>query len=313
MEGTLRSRLRKTAKAASVGAFLALDRVGLHVLPKHYYSSVPDMAWLRKHRNAWQKPASLVGVRWNLDEQLEWLRKICRGYYAEVQGLSLYRQALASGVGLGYGPIESQVLHCFIRSAGPRTIIEIGGGVTTALMAEASKMNARDGGRSARLVSIEPFPNPVLRALPDVTHIEQTGQEVSASVFDQLEAGDLLFVDSTHVVKAGSDVLRIYLEIIPRLKPGVFIHIHDIYLPYLYPRDLLNNFFDWQESSLVLALLTNNPRLSVLCCESALHYERAAELKQILSDYQPEPNENGLSPNGRRTGDFPSSLWLKTA
>ena len=94
------------------------------------------MAWLRKHRNAWQKPASLVGVRWNLDEQLEWLGKICRGYYAEVQGQSLYRQALASGVGLGYGPIESQVLHCFIRSAGPRTIIEIGGGVTTALMAE---------------------------------------------------------------------------------------------------------------------------------------------------------------------------------
>src|SRR5205807_7085104 len=172
MEGTLRSRLRKTAKAASVGAFLAHDRVGLHVLPKHYYSSVPDMAWLRKHRNAWQKPASLVGVRWNLDEQLDWLRKICRGYYAEVQGLSLYRQALASGVGLGYGPIESQVLHCFIRSAGPRTIIEIGGGVTTALMAEASKMNARDGGRSARLVSIEPFPNPVLRALPELAHID---------------------------------------------------------------------------------------------------------------------------------------------
>ncbi len=265
-------------KAASVRAFLALDRVGLHVLPKHYYSSVPDMAWLRKHRNAWQKPASLVGVRWNLDEQLEWLRKICRPYYAEVQGLGLYRSILASGVGLGYGPIESQVLHCFIRSAGPRTIIEIGGGVTTALMAEASKMNARDGGRSGRLVSVEPFPNSALRALPDVTHIEQTGQEVSASVFDQLEAGDLLFIDSTHVVKAGSDVL----------------------------------LFDWQESSLVLALLTNNPRLSVLCCESALHYERAAELKQILSDYQPEPNDNGLSPNGRRTGDFPSSLWLKT-
>src|SRR3989440_6088698 len=101
MEGTLRSRLRKTAKAASVRAFLALDSVGLHVLPKHYYTSVPDRAWLRKHRSAWQKPASLIGVRWNLEEQLEWLRKICRSYYGEVQGLGLYRSILASGVGPG--------------------------------------------------------------------------------------------------------------------------------------------------------------------------------------------------------------------
>src|SRR5256886_10520731 len=166
MEGTMRSRLRKTAKAASVRAFLALDRVGLHVLPKHYYSSVPDMAWLRKHRNAWQKPASLVGVRWNLDEQLDWLRKICRGYYAEVQGLSLYRQALASGVGLGYGPIESQVLHCFIRSAGPRTIIAIAGGGAPAPLGGGPKMNPRDRGRRGGAGAPRPYPHPAPRPPP---------------------------------------------------------------------------------------------------------------------------------------------------
>lgn len=307
-----REQLRKAAKSASVRAFLALDRVGLHVLPKHYYSSVPDMAWLRSHRQAWQKPAPMLGIRWDLDEQIAWLRKICQPYYHEVKGLGRYQATLDSGVGLGYGPIESQVLHCFMRSVAPPTVVEIGGGVTTALMVEASEMNARDGGRASRYISVEPFPTPALERLSGVTHLKQPAQEVSPSVFEELSAGDLLFIDSTHVVKAGSDVLRIYLDIMPRLKPGVFIHIHDIFLPYLYSRDLMHNFFDWQETSLVLALLTNNPRLSVLCCESALHYERPRQLAEILSDYEPEPNDNGLSPNGRRTGHFPSSLWLRT-
>jgi hypothetical protein len=87
-----------------------------------------------------------------------------------------------------------------------------------------------------------------------------------------LSAGDLLFIDSTHAVKVGSDVVRIYLEIIPHLPAGIFLHIHDVYLPYAYPRDVFSMPYWWQETGLLIALLTNNPRLSVLTCLSALHY-----------------------------------------
>ncbi len=79
-----------------------------------------------------------------------------------------------------------------------------------------------------------------------------------------LGAGDLLFIDSTHVVRTGSELAHIYLELIPRLQPGVVIHIHDIYLPYLYSPDIYESMFDWQETTLVAALLTGNPGLRVL-------------------------------------------------
>lgn len=113
-------------------------------------------------------------------------------------------------------------------------------------------------------------------------------------IFDELETGDLVFIDSSHSVKVGSDVLRIYLDIIPNLSLGVFIQIHDIFLPYLYPRDALTSFSGWQETSLVLALLTNQNKLETLACISWLHYQCPEKLKEILPDYTPQGNHFGL-------------------
>jgi hypothetical protein len=133
---------------------------------------------------------------------------------------------------------------------------------------------------------------------------------VDLSLFRQLEAGDLLFIDSSHAVKTGSDVLMLYLEVIPMLKPGVLIHIHDIYLPYTYSPDCLENYFGWQETALLLALLKGNPGLRVLCCFSALHHGKREALQQILADYSPpEKFALGLAPAAAR-GHFPSSIWL---
>ena len=297
----------------STQAFMALDRIGLHVLPKHYYSAVPDYSWLRKSRAAWAGRTCLVGVHWDLQEQLEWVANVCRHYYHEVEGLSFYRDLIASTerIGAGYGEIESQILHCFMRYHRPGRVVEIGSGTSTAIMLRASDLNASEGFERAHITSIDPFPKRGFERLRGITHIRQACQIVDLSIFEQLESGDLLFVDSTHAVKAGSDVLRVYLEIIPRLKPGVFIQIHDVTLPYLYNRDVLWSYFDWQETSLVLALLVNNSRLSVLCCESALHYDRPGELAVIVRDYEPQTNCDGLrvSNAGKH---FPSSLWLRT-
>ena len=132
-------------------------------------------------------------------------------------------------------------------------------------------------------------------------------------MFDELKAGDLLFIDSSHTLKLGSELARIYLDIIPDLPPGVFIHIHDIYLPYLYMRTALSNYYDWQETSLVLALLKNNTRLSVQCCLSALHYDRPKQMATLLTEYRPEANIKGLQAAKAGKSHFPCSLWLRTS
>jgi hypothetical protein len=304
--------MRQMTRAASFTLFFLLDKVGLHVLPKHYYTPVPDYAWLRANKEAWTGRASLAGVHWDLDEQLQWLEEMCRSYYHEVAGLRFYREAAARGLGPGFGEIESQVLHCFIRTQAPPRIIEVGSGVSTACLLHASDINVQEGRPGSQIVAVEPYPKKAFSHVGKITHIKQPCQTVPISLFEQLQSGDLLFVDCSHAVKVGSDVIRIYLDIIPSLPPGVFIHIHDIYLPYLYPRSVLFYPFGWQETALLLALLINNQHLSVLACMSALHYERNDKLVTLLSDYQPQSNASGLCPSYPAEGHFPNSIWLRT-
>ena len=180
-------------------------------------------------------------------------------------------------------------------------------------MIEASGLNRRNGKCSPRIICVEPLPSEDLRSRKEVELIPQVCQKVPLLLFDRLSAGDLLFIDSTHAVKVGSDVLRIYLEIIPRLPAGVFIHIHDIYLPYAYPRNVFTMPYWWQETSILMALLINNPKLSVLACLSALHYDLPEELQKLLTDYDPAPNNEGLEVSASAPGHFPASIWLQTA
>jgi hypothetical protein len=261
----------------------------------------------------WARRTDLSGVVWNLDQQLQWLEQTCAAHYGEVAGLGIYEEAVRTGWGLGYGPIESQVLHCFIRHYRPRRIVEVGSGVSTFCELRAVERNCRESQASNELVCVEPFPRPALERLAGISLLKKPAQEVELGFFDQLECGDLLFIDSSHSVKTGSDVMFLYLEVIPRLKPGVFVHIHDITLPYSYSRNTLDHYLGWQETGLLLALLKGNPHLSVLCCLSALHYDRRAGLARILANYRPQPEvSEGLSAQ-RATGHFPSSIWLLTA
>jgi hypothetical protein len=204
-------------------------------------------------------------------------------------------------------------LHCFVRRHAPANIIEIGSGVSTMCMIEAADLNQRDGKRVPKITCVEPFPSDSLRKRKEVELIPQFCQEIPLTLFDRLTPGDLLFIDSTHAVKVGSDVMRIYLEIIPHLRPGIFLHIHDIYLPYAYPRDVFTMPYWWQETALLMTLLVNNPKLSVLTCLSALHYDYPQQMQKLLTDYQPAPNNEGLAVSANAPGHFPASIWLKTA
>jgi len=302
--------VRRMVKAASTRLFMAADRIGVHILPKHYYTSVPDYAWLNKNKSTWCRRVDLTGVHWDLTEQLTWLEQICRPFYLEVQGLRTYHEA--TGKGPGYGPIESQVLHCVCRSMKPRRLIEVGSGVSTVCALNALRMNLADGHHPCSVTCIEPFPSESIARAPGVDLVRSMVQTLPLGFFNQLEAGDVLFIDSSHSVKTGSDVLFLYLEVIPRLRPGVLVHLHDIFLPYLYQRDVLQNYFDWQETSLLVALLKDSRRLEVLTCLSALHYDARDQMRVLLTDYEPQSDRGeGLSP-ALQAGHFPASLWLTT-
>ncbi|MCU1339064.1 MAG: methyltransferase family protein [Bryobacterales bacterium] len=289
---------------------MGADKLGAHILPKHYYSAIPDYKWLNENKAVWSRRVDLTGVEWDLQQQLRWLRGHCEPFYNEVRGLKVYSDAVRGAYGPGYGPIESQVLHCVCRSAKPKRIIEVGCGVSTACIMHAVRLNSSAGSPECAFTCIEPFPSPALSELRGIDLVPAMVQTLPLGFFDQLEAGDILFVDSTHSVKTGSDVLYLYLEVLPRLRPGVLVHIHDIFLPYLYPPDVFQQFFDWQETSLLLALLKGNANLRVLCCLSALHYDLTEELQTTLPDYCPQTDlGDGLSP-AVLAGHFPASIWL---
>ncbi|MGA7622266.1 MAG: class I SAM-dependent methyltransferase, partial [Candidatus Acidiferrales bacterium] len=260
----------------------------------------------------WTGRANLSGVHWELDEQLEWLAHICLPYYDEVAGLEFYDGAVSSGVGAGFGPIESQVMHCFIRANAPPVITEVGSGISTACLVYASDLNRKEGKTPSQITCIEPYPRKAFQNIRSIHHLRQPCQTIPISTFEELGPGDLLSIDSSHSVRVGSDVIRIYLDIIPRLPPGVFIHIHDVFLPYLYQRSLLSNYFAWQETTLLLALLINNTHLSILACLSALHYDRPKKLVELLRDYRHRDGLEGLDRSSAPDGHFPASLWLIT-
>jgi Methyltransferase domain len=309
-----RRRSRAPLRQLWFRIFLLSERLGVHVLPKNFYTPIQDFHWLENNKEAWIERARLNGIAWNLDDQLEWLTEICRPYYHEVAGLQFYDESSACEWGPGFGAIESQVLHSFIRSKAPARIVEVGSGQSTVCMLNASKINVKDGRSATHITCIDPYPRKSLQGVDNITVMKQTCQAAPRTVFSQLRFGDLLFIDSSHAVKVGSDVIRIYLDIIPSLPAGVFIHIHDINLPYLYSRSTLSAYFhtNSQETALLAALLTNNKRLSLLTSLSALHYDRPKEMKNRLSDYVPQGNMEGLCPSYPVQGHFPSSAWLLT-
>jgi hypothetical protein len=297
-------------KAAIVGLNRVTERAKVRIQPVHHCSEVPDRTMLQKTTAVWNRPLGSIGTGWDLDAQAAWVDVITDAYVDEVQGLTSYLALAERGFGPGYGAIESQVLHCAIRHEPPPRIIEIGSGVSTAVMTEALKRNEAEGRGSTEITCIEPYPYEALERL-QVDLVPQPAQLVDLEVFDVLGPGDLLFIDSSHAVRTGSEVLPIYLQILPSLRPGVRIHIHDIYLPYLFHPDLFGHLWDWQETTLLAALLTSNDHLAVDACLSALFHDRLPALQTALPDLRPQPMDGGLFAAGDE-GHFPSSIWLRT-
>ncbi len=296
------SLLKRLAFAVHRGA----ARLRLHVLPRHYYSNVADLHELEATRSTWARRSEMAGVEWDVATQERALREICLPCRDEYGANETYRSAVTGKFGPGYGPVEAQVLHAVVRHFRPRRIIEVGSGVSTACLRAAVGLNARDAGSRARITCIEPYPSDALKALDDVDLVSRPVQSVPPAVFEELGEGDLLFIDSSHSAKTGSDVACLFLEVLPRLRPGVVVHVHDIYLPYDYSPMSLKTLWHWNETAFLHALLIHNRRLKTLFCLSLLHHDRCEVLRELFPGYDPESMIDGLVTDAVGPLEYPS-------
>jgi len=169
-----------------------------------------------------------------------------------------------------------------IRHFQPRLIIEVGSGFSSLVAAEAIAKN-----KNSALICIEPFPLDFLRQGFRGLHslIEKKAEDIELDFFSQLESGDILFIDSSHTVKIGGDVNYLFLEVLPRLKPGVIVHVHDIFLPFDYRRDwVMDELRFWSEQYLLQAFLSFNSEFEVLMANAYLAHRWMGELKATFTN-----------------------------
>jgi Methyltransferase domain len=262
------------------------DRWGYHIRPIHYYEPLPDFQTITTEQINRRRSYPAVNFRW--EDQLRLVNDLA-AYADELKELEFdFDNAYFSG-------FDAAVYYSLIRHLRPQRIVEIGGGHSTQL---ADKALARN--KEGSLTCIEPYPEERLSgAKLNLELIQKRVEEIDVDFFSCLQANDILFIDSSHTVKFGSDVCYEFLEILPNIAPGVWVHVHDIFFPHDYPAEwLINRRLALNEQYLLEAFLSFNNNFYValsnywLCLE---HFDDASRLWP-----------NALSPNPQC-----SSFWMK--
>ena len=261
--------------------FRIWERKGFHVTPVHFYQPIPNTQNLPEA--LWDKPSELVGVDMNESTQLDLLRKHFPGFRNEYERFPIEPAGKLNHLNLNNGLFsgtDALIAYCMVRHFQPRLIVEIGSGFSSLFLGEAAAKNNRSA-----IICIEPFPREFLRqGFPGLERlIEKKVEDIDLEFFSQLQSGDILFIDSSHTVKIGGDVNYLFLEVLPRLKPGVIVHIHDIFLPYEYRQDWVTNRFRfWNEQYLLQAFLTFNSEFEVLMANRFLSHRYLGDLKDAF-------------------------------
>jgi len=305
--------VRDRLKGSLHGLFRLGQRTRLDILPRHFYSSIPDLRELESS-GSWRKPFSMVGVAGaNLKSQLRFLQECCPPEMRQrLAQLRVHEQACRENAESGYGPVEADFLYSFIVTKRPSRVLQIGSGVSTAVILRA----AQDSGYQPEILCIDPAPTAYLSRMAEqnsITLLPKRAQDVSLDALTDLSRGDLFFVDSTHAVRPGSEVNFIILEALPRLSSGCLVHFHDIYFPYDYQPSVLQTLFFSVESTLLHAFLINNSRYALAVSMSWLHHTCPEEMRRVLPNYDPEALLEGLYTSQAPSKHFPSAIYLEVS
>lgn len=286
MARALRHVGRQILNAAS------LARQPLYSPPGHFYSPVSSRADAARALVQRRDLAALDGVELRAEAQLQ-LAESLGPYWGQFRH-SCRRYKPDNDM---YGLADGAVYHSMLATLRPQRIIEVGSGFSSAIALDARERH-RPG---MRLTFIEPYPERLLGLLEDgdqeATTLHRIAvQDVSLDVYEDLDVGDILFIDSTHVSKPGSDVNWLFFVVLPRLRPGVLVHVHDIFFPFEYPQDWLSERRSWNESYLLRAFLSYNHSFEIVFFTSWLWQVHP----EVVGRHLPAA-----------VGHAPGSIWLR--
>ena len=283
--------------------FPVFQRLGFHITSNHFNQPIPDTRTLKD--SLWTRRSELVGIDLKEPQQLALLDGFAARFKAEYNGFPLDPLSGAPRYYLNnhvFESVDGEILYCMVRHLKPRRIVEIGSGFSTMLSAQAIARNRADDPEYAcELIAIDPYPNSVLKAgFPGLSRlIDDEVQNVPLELFTSLGSNDILFIDSSHILRIGSDVQYECLEVVPRVGPGAVVHFHDIFLPSEYPKDIIFKGFQFpNEQYLVQAFLAFNDAFEILWAGSFMHLTHPDRLESAFASYS-------------RVTRWPGSLWLR--
>jgi predicted O-methyltransferase YrrM len=273
--------------------------------PGHYYSPLPDTRELGAepmHSMVWPAvPRETPGIDWRDAEQVA----LCRNVFGSQSRLEFASEptgddTVYSTANDQYSAVDAWVLEAFLRHLRPRRLIEIGSGFSTLISA---RVNRELLDRTMNVICIEPDPRPFLvKGVPGVSELRiEKVQNTPLDVFQELNRNDVLFIDTSHVAKTGSEVPWLYQEVVPRLRPGVVVHIHDVYAPGEYPVAWVMDGWGWNELYVVRAFLAYNSAFQV---EFGAQYMLKRH-RDLMQEAFPGVREQRYAQSGG------SSLWIR--
>lgn len=269
--------------------------------PGHYYSPIISTQEVTTHASKiFNHAAPLPGIDLNKEEQTTLLHQL-KEKYTEVPYFNIESKGLRYYFNNNtFEYADAVFLHLMIRHLKPKRIIEIGSGFSSAVMLDTNELYFNN---SILLTFVEPYPERLQQLIKPgdeklMNLVQKNLQDTDIILFSQLEPGDILFVDSTHVSKTGSDVNSVLFDILPILPKGVIVHFHDIFYPFEYPKEWVLGWsgFGWNEIYILRAFLTNNKEYKILLFNTYM--------EQIYEDWFKDHMPDCLKDKG-------GSLWLK--
>ena len=276
----------------------------LWVEPGHFYSPIPQLDELRlKEAEVFGRlPKELPGIELNEARQLEWLDRL-KAYYAELPFKARKQDGLRYFFdNPAYSYFDAVVLYGVLRHLKPRRVVEVGSGYSSCLFLDTNELFFDN---CVECTFVEPYPQLLESLVKEedrrrVEIIPRKLEEVDRALFRRLEANDILFVDSSHVAKTNSDVNCVFFDILPLLRSGVYVHFHDVYYPFEYPREWVFQGRAWNEAYFLRAFLQYNREFEIEIFNSFLerfHCDRLARELPLCVEHAAADNipASGLS------------------